>query len=366
MEDSPQVEGSPKDDKEHSKAKDDVCLTENKGAVDNLPVEYLSKKQLKRKIKEDFRKKKKEKKKADEKEVKRQRREEIERERNENPNVEKTEVKDHDTIFQSRKDRKDEALKKYLDDCSKNFAVIIDLNWEDSHTESSLKSLIQQVMHCYGRNKRHTNPAYTYLTGLGPKISTQLHALNCPSWAGVRMMDEDYINYESIFSKSPSNDNNTSTKQLVYLTSDAEETLESLDPSCVYVIGGIVDRNKLKGVTHKKAVSQGIRTAKLPIRENLDLKTTHVLTVNHVFEILLNFSQCQSWQQSIESVIPSRKKNEVPVEPSTESSTTSAKKETIPVDDAEVKVVEEVIVAVNGASREEIVEGEISQKMVGT
>ena len=32
-----------------------------------------------------------------------------------------------------------------------------------------------------------------------------------------------------------------------YLTADATETVESVDPSTIYVIGGIVDRNRYPG-----------------------------------------------------------------------------------------------------------------------
>jgi tRNA (guanine9-N1)-methyltransferase len=46
------------------------------------------------------------------------------------------------------------------------------------------------------------------------------------------------------------------------LTSDAEETLETLDDNTAYIIGGIVDRNRLKGVTYNKARHQNISTAK--------------------------------------------------------------------------------------------------------
>lgn len=31
------------------------------------------------------------------------------------------------------------------------------------------------------------------------------------------------------------------------------------------------------------------------------------MTVNHVFEILLNYSKCGSWPQAIEQVLPKRK-----------------------------------------------------------
>lgn len=35
-------------------------------------------------------------------------------------------------------------------------------------------------------------------------------------------------------------------QEIVYLSPDAEDVLHELDPSCVYVIGGIVDRSVRK------------------------------------------------------------------------------------------------------------------------
>lgn len=50
----------------------------------------------------------------------------------------------------------------------------------------------------------------------------------------------------------------------------------------VYIIGGIVDRNRLKGITYKKAVEQGIETGKLPLDQVVNMGgATRVLTVNH-------------------------------------------------------------------------------------
>lgn len=50
----------------------------------------------------------------------------------------------------------------------------------------------------------------------------------------------------------------------------------------VYIIGGIVDRNRLKGITYKKAVEHGIETGKLPLDQVVNMGgATRVLTVNH-------------------------------------------------------------------------------------
>ena len=96
-------------------------------------------------------------------------------------------------------------------------------------------------------------------------------------------------------------------KQLIYLTSDATDILYTLDKNCTYIIGGIVDRNKYKNLTYHKAKHQNIRTAKLPIHEYFHLTTTHILTINHVYEILLNFSKSKNWYDAIKQVIPARK-----------------------------------------------------------
>lgn len=124
----------------------------------------VSKRQLKRIRKGEMMKIAHKEKKDRKKEAKRQKREA-------EPEVEKPikPEKDHATLFQSRQDRKEEANKTYLENCSKNFAVILDCAWEGCHTEGDLKSLNQQVMHCYGKNRKHTNPAFVHITGLGKR-----------------------------------------------------------------------------------------------------------------------------------------------------------------------------------------------------
>lgn len=48
----------------------------------------------------------------------------------------------------------------------------------------------------------------------------------------------------------------------MYLTADSDTTIETLDEDKIYVIGGIVDRNRYKLLTSDKAAEQGIKTAK--------------------------------------------------------------------------------------------------------
>jgi len=71
--------------------------------------------------------------------------------------------------------------------------------------------------------------------------------------------------------------------KLVYLTADSPNTISELDPSDVYIIGGIVDRNRYLRLTLDRANEQGIRHGKLPIGSFVSLATSAVLAVNHVF-----------------------------------------------------------------------------------
>ena len=70
-------------------------------------------------------------------------------------------------------------------------------------------------------------------------------------------------------------------ESLIYLTPDTEELLESVDESKVYVIGGIVDDNQLKGLSYQKATKLGIKTAKLSIKDLLPSFRNQSLNINH-------------------------------------------------------------------------------------
>jgi len=70
------------------------------------------------------------------------------------------------------------------------------------------------------------------------------------------------------------------------LTADSKNDIKELDPEDVYIIGGIVDRNRYVNLTFKKAEEEGIRHGRFPIGDYMQLKSSTVLTVNQVFQIL--------------------------------------------------------------------------------
>jgi len=93
----------------------------------------------------------------------------------------------------------------------------------------------------------------------------------------------------------------------VYLSSDSDETLAELKPYSTYIVGGLVDKNREKGICHKRAVQEGVRTARLPIGDYMDMASRKVLATNHVNEIMLRWLECGNWGEAFMKVIPKRK-----------------------------------------------------------
>jgi len=132
------------------------------------------------------------------------------------------------------------------------------------------------------------------VTGYGGKLKEQLVKVGAENW-GMKLMEKHYLDY---FGKD----------QLVYLTGDATEDLIEIDKNTHYIIGGLVDHNRLKFATLNQAQSEGLRVIRLPISQHIALKSSTILSVNHVFELMLKVSNGDSWGDAVKSTIPERKR----------------------------------------------------------
>jgi hypothetical protein len=120
-------------------------------------------------------------------------------------------------------------------------------------------------MYCYAVNGRSANPAHLWLTGCSGEMATHLQRIpGYDKWI-IEKAAKPYI---EAFEDRKEN--------LVYLTADAEIVLDDLDMSKIYIIGGLVDRNRWKGITLKKSAEQGIQSAKLPIGNYLKMSSSQV------------------------------------------------------------------------------------------
>lgn len=120
-------------------------------------------------------------------------------------------------------------------------------------------------MYCYAVNGRSATPAHLWLTGCSGEMGTQVQRIpGFDKW----IIEKEAKSYLEAFADCKEN--------LVYLTADAETVLDDLDMSKIFIIGGLVDRNRWKGITQKKAVDQGIQSAKLPIGNYLKMSSSQV------------------------------------------------------------------------------------------
>ncbi len=176
--------------------------------------------------------------------------------------------------------------------------ICIDCDFENLMTEKEIISMSRQITEIYSRNKKSTNPFMIILLGLGDKLFDYLRKNGFEKWLGIKyFLKSDENNFLS--------ENN---QKLIYLSGDSENTLEKLDPDNIYLIGGIVDRNRHKFLTLNKAKELNINHAKLPLGDFIDLKSSKVLATNHVFDILSYYNSVNpDWKESFMSIIPQRK-----------------------------------------------------------
>ncbi|CAG8440790.1 2159_t:CDS:2 [Ambispora leptoticha] len=192
-------------------------------------------------------------------------------------------------------------LKKQKIQTPSSMKVVIDLDFDDYMNDKEIVDLSAQLTRCYSyNNNKAVNPVglfYTSFSGrLQERFDTRLKEYH--NWKNVIIDNKSYL---ELFPNK---------QELVYLTADEEEVvLQELDESKIYIIGGIVDKNRHKRLCYHKAKLEGIATAKLPISQYIKLNSRHVLTINHVFEILVDWLETKNWRETLLKVIPPRKFN---------------------------------------------------------
>ena len=183
--------------------------------------------------------------------------------------------------------------------------VIIDLAFDQFMTDQQVASLARQLCLCHAASKR-SQPAITYcLSSYGGRLERQVGRIHGSSAWPVAMHRRAFLDVANAYPGG--------SARLVYLSAEGEETLSSFDPESIYIIGGLVDRNRHKGLTYRRAQAAGVRTARLPLDEHITLKNADALgragalTVNHCFEMLTQRAQGRTWEDAILDVMPRRR-----------------------------------------------------------
>lgn len=208
--------------------------------------------------------------------------------------------------------------------------ILIDCDFDDLMTDGERTSLGSQITRSYSDNKNSPFRAHLAISSFGGQLrkrfDTVLHQYKL--WKGVRTFDCDFVETAEnakawmsepeggkmvgVFKKYADLDEEEHLKlrgegEVVYLSSEADEDLTELKPYSTYIIGGLVDKNREKGICFRRATQRSIRTAKLPIGEYMNMQSRKVLTTNHVNEIMLKWLECGDWGEAFMKVIPKRK-----------------------------------------------------------
>jgi tRNA (guanine9-N1)-methyltransferase len=69
------------------------------------------------------------------------------------------------------------------------------------------------------------------------------------------------------------NNNTIYNGEVVYLSSESDVILKELKLYRIYIIKGLVDKNRYKGICYKHAMGCRVKTAKLPISDFLEINS---------------------------------------------------------------------------------------------
>lgn len=185
--------------------------------------------------------------------------------------------------------------------------VVLDFSYDHLMNERGLRKACKQLARCYSLNRRAKNPLQFYVTNFTGKTKEDMQR------------NEGYINWDVHFHEESYLDL-FKKEEIVYLSSDSENIITELDDSKVYIIGGLVDHNAYKNESLVKAKHQGIQHGQLPLRKFVEMKSRNILTIDHVFDILLHVSEGTSWKDAFLKVLPARKN----VQPKSEADTSEA------------------------------------------
>ncbi|KAF7457182.1 tRNA (Guanine-1)-methyltransferase [Cryptosporidium felis] len=207
---------------------------------------------------------------------------------------------------------------EYLNNIGKGPTIIIDCDFDDKSSDRNIRSLIVQLSLSYSYIRKSKIPLEMIICGVSNRLKQGLSKTLAETWLGVEISDkkiEQIVNSDRFLDFD-----------IIYLTADSKNLLQftnyspagddrqgtnkqGFSENQVFIIGGIVDRNKYKNISKFKAEKLNLKTAKLPILESgITLNSNQVLTINHVVECIVKYNETYDWFTTFNSILPKRKK----------------------------------------------------------
>ena len=93
-------------------------------------------------------------------------------------------------------------------------------------------------------------------------------------------------------------------ERLVYLSPDAEETLDTVDEEDIFILGGLIDRTVIKDASLMRAKELGVKAKRLPITQYM--KGRACLNLDHVVSMVCKFKETGDWKTAFDFAAPKR------------------------------------------------------------
>lgn len=178
--------------------------------------------------------------------------------------------------------------------------LCVDLSMTDCMSDKEISRLAGQIRRLYGSNRKASQPFHLLLTDLETESRLYKECVRKNDGFVHYQMDVTEKSCLELFQRD----------NIIYLTPDSEEALESVEADMVYVLGGLVDESIQKKISYQRARECNIRTARLPVevymikKDNPKNFYSKILAINQVFDILLTFCDTGSWTTALETWFP--------------------------------------------------------------
>lgn len=170
--------------------------------------------------------------------------------------------------------------------------MVLDCGFDREMSSRENLETAKQLVQIFSNNRRHKVPFVLHFCNLYRENTLRRHLYNMiPTIekAPVLLHGEDYTN---VIPK----------ENLVILTPDSPNILHEYNPRDCYVVSAIVDRGDMKPLSLSKAKKFELRTARLPLELYRSVRTNKVLTLDQIFDVMLEVKFSQDWDKAFQYV----------------------------------------------------------------
>lgn len=172
--------------------------------------------------------------------------------------------------------------------------LIFDCSFDDLMRPQDVSDTAKQLTYGFSANRNHLEPFDIHICTPSIEGKTMkalqktIPTLMAPNFP-IEVHTESYVD---LFPKS----------QLVYLTPNSRNVIETFNPDDIYIVNGFVEKGNHGPVTMAKAKEQQLRTAWFPVLRYMQWNGSMNLPLNIIISILLDFKKTGDWNTALQHV----------------------------------------------------------------